>query len=456
VRPLSEAPFLNLFDPEFQANPEPFVAALRKESSVLRTPLGASVIDRAAVHELLRERSLHSSLVHLLRLQGVNDGPLYDLASSSLLGLEGEDHTRIRRLVSRSFTPRAADGHRDFMRRLVSELVGAFSARGECEFMADFSDRYPVQVIAHLMGVPREDHAMFARWGDALTHLLSLELFQYRTEVESAQAEMSEYLTGLVADRRKNPRDDLVTELIAARDGSDRLNDYELLSLLGGLLFAGYDTTRNQLAVAMTVFAEHPDRWESLAADPGLAVKAVDEIMRFAGVVSVVPRISTEDLEVGDWLIPAGTLVSLSLVAANHDPAVYESPDLFDPSADREPHVSFGGGPHHCLGANLARAEMQEALPLLAAAMPGMKVSEPPEWRSPLGGIAGPLRLHLTFTPATAPAPATTPAPVTTPAPARPPRKPIRNLDGRTCLGPPPCGSAGAPRRMARCTSEPP
>ena len=407
VRPLSEAPYLNLFDPEFQANPEPYVAALRRESAVLRTPIGASVIDRAKVHELLRDRSLHSSLVHLLRLQGVNDGPLYDLAASSLLGLEGEDHTRIRRLVSRSFTPRAADGHRGFMRQLAGELTARFAPDGECEFMSAFSDHYPVQVIAHLMGVPREAYTLFARWGDTLTHLLSLELYQHRAEVEAAQKEMSDYLLSLVAERRRDPRDDLVTELIAARDGSDRLNDNELLSLLGGLLFAGYDTTRNQLAVAMTVYSEHPAQWKALAGDPGLAAKAVDEIMRFAGVVSVVPRVATEDLVVEDWIIPAGTLVSLSLAAANHDPSAYDRPDDFDPLAERDPHVSFGGGPHHCLGANLARAEMQEALPLLAAAMPDMKVSETPEWRSPLGGIGGPLRLKLKFTPTVPGAPAT-------------------------------------------------
>jgi cytochrome P450 len=399
VRPVSEAPYLDLFDADFQADPGPYVEALRKQSSVLRTPIGASVIDRAKVHELLRERSLQSSLLHLMRLQGVNDGPLFDLAASSLLGLEGEDHTRIRRLVSRSFTPRAADAHRDFMRTLVAELTAAFSSKGECEFMSEFADHYPVQVIAHLMGVPREDHGLFARWGDTLTHLLSLELFKYRAEVEAAQEEMGGYLAALVAERRRSPRDDLVTELITARDGSDRLNDDELMSLLGGLLFAGYDTTRNQLAVAMTIFAEHGEYWKALAADPGVAPKAVDEVMRFAGVVSVVPRVTTADIEVGEWLIPAGTMLSLSLVAANHDPAVYDDPDGFDPQAEREPHVSFGGGPHHCLGANLARAEMQEALPLLAAAMPQMRVAEAPEWRSPLGGIAGPLRLHLVFDP---------------------------------------------------------
>ena len=397
MRSLSEAPFLDLFDPEFQANPEAVVSALRKESNVLRTPLGASIIDRATVHELLRDRSLHSSLLHLLRLQGVNDGLLWDLASSSLLGLEGEDHTRIRRLVSRSFTPRAADAHRGFMRELVTELVDGFATSGECEFMSEFADHYPVQVIAHLMGVPREDHGLFARWGDALTHLLSLELHRYRPQVEEAQAQMGDYLTELIRERRREPREDLVTDLIAARDGSDRLNDGELMSLLGGLLFAGYDTTRNQLAVAMTVYADRRGNWEALAHNPDLAAKAVDELMRFAGVVAVVPRVTTADLQVGEWLIPEGTMVSLSLAAANRDPAVYEDPDSFDPEGERETHVSFGGGPHHCLGANLARAEMQEALPILAAAMPGMRVAKPPEWRSPLGGISGPLSLHLAF-----------------------------------------------------------
>jgi cytochrome P450 len=268
--------------------------------------------------------------------------------------------------------------------------------------MRDFADRYPVQVIAHLMGVPREDYPLFSRWGNSLTHLLSLELFQHRHEVESAQAEMGAYLTDLVTDRRKSPRDDLVSELIAARDGSDRLNDEELMSLLGGLLFAGYDTTRNQLGVAMTIFSDHLDDWVAIAASPELAPRAVDEVMRVASVVSVVPRITTTDLEIDGWLIPAGTFVSLSLAGANRDPKVYESPDRFDMRIDREAHVSFGGGPHHCLGANLARAEMQEALPLLAAAMPDMQVAEPPEWRSPYGGIAGPIKLLLEFsTPST-------------------------------------------------------
>jgi cytochrome P450 len=400
VRALAEAPFLDLFDPKFQADPVGVVAALRRQCPLIRTSIGVLIAGRATVLELLRDRTLHNSLLHLVRLQGVTEGPVYQMAASSLLALEGEDHTRMRRLVARSFTPRAADGHRPFMRQLVTELVDGFAAAGECEFMGDFADRYPVQVIAHLLGVPREDHARFARWGDSLTHVLSFELSMYREEVETAQAAMSSYLRDLVADRRSQPRADLVSELIAARDGQDRLNDAELLSLLGGLLFAGYETTRNQLAVAMTVFSRHPAEWVRLADHPELAAPAVEEVMRVAGVVSVIPRVTTRDLDLGEWRIPAGTLVSLSLAGANHDPAVYPDPQRFDMVAARpEAQIGFGGGAHHCLGASLARAEMQVALPILARTLRDLQLAETPPWRSPLGGISGPLTLKLRFTP---------------------------------------------------------
>jgi cytochrome P450 len=399
ARSLDEAPFLNIFDPEFLANPVTAVAELRRQSSVIRTPIGVLVVGRSQVQDLLRDRTLHGSLLHVVRLQGINDGPVFQMAASSLLAKEGEEHNRIRRLVARSFTPRAADGHRPFMRELVTELLGGFAERGECEFMADFADHYPVQVIAHLLGVPREDHPLFAEWGNSLTHLLSFELSKYRGAIETAQAAMSAYLADLVADRRQHPRSDLVSDLIAARAGGDRLTDPELMSLLGGLLFAGYDTTRNQLAVGMTIFARLPEQWARLATDPSVAPQTVEEVMRLGGVVSVIPRVATSDIQMGEWTVPAGTLVSLSLAGANHDPSVYPKPNRFDPDAPRpDPHLGFGGGPHHCLGASLARAEMQEALPLLAAAMPDMTVAAEPAWRSPLVGIHGPLQLNLRFT----------------------------------------------------------
>jgi cytochrome P450 len=190
-----------------------------------------------------------------------------------------------------------------------------------------------------------------------------------------------------------------VSALILAEDGGDRLSGPELRSLIASLIFAGYDTTRNQLGIGLYLFTQFPAQWRLLAERPELAAKAVEEILRFQGAVSIAPRIAHEELEVAGYRVPAGTMVSLSTAAANHDPAVHARPEVFDITADREPPLTFGGGPHYCLGANLARAEMQEALVELARRMPNVRVDGEVGWR-PRMGIFGPTQLPLRFGPA--------------------------------------------------------
>jgi cytochrome P450 len=398
VRPLEEAPFLDPFTEEFQADPLPIVDRVRAQSWLARTPISALVLGREQVHKLLSDPRLQSALMHLMRLQGVNEGQLYDLVASALLSIDGADHARIRSLVSRAFTPRAVEPYRPAMRALAEELVERFVDAGECEFMADFADHYPIEVMCQLLGVPPEDHLRFARWGDALTHVLSLELSLHLEEVGEAVAGLNDYLGSLIVERQRDPRQDLVSQLIAASDGGDRLNPIELGALLGGLLFAGYDTTRNQLALAMTLFCEHPGQWRLVAERPELVASAVEEVMRVAGVIPVTARVAVEDIELDGWRIPAWTLVSLSLSAANHDPAAFDDPHGFDITASREPQLTFGGGPHFCLGANLARAEMQEALPVLARRLGPINLASAPQWR-PTTGIFGPTALALRFSP---------------------------------------------------------
>ncbi len=201
-----DAPFLDWFGPEVEADPERFYGDLRQSTSVVRNPLGAVVIRREAAHSVLGDPRLISSILHLVRAQGVTEGRLHDMISSSVIAVDGSDHARLRRLVSRSFTPRAAAQHRPAMRALVDELIDGFAGRGRCEFVADFADHYPVQVICEVLGVPREDHEAFARWGDALTFALSLELGAHRQEVEQASEALGEYVGRLVADRRARPR----------------------------------------------------------------------------------------------------------------------------------------------------------------------------------------------------------------------------------------------------------
>ncbi|MBV9285419.1 MAG: cytochrome P450, partial [Acidimicrobiia bacterium] len=171
-----------------------------------------------------------------------------------------------------------------------------------------------------------------------------------------------------------------------------------LRSLIIGLLFAGYDTTRNQLGLALWVFAHHPEQWALLADTPDLARRAVEEVMRFRGSVSTAPRLVAEDFEFDGYRLEAGTLLFLSTSAANHDPATYDQPDVFDITAERDPQLTFGGGPHFCLGAQLARAELQEALTLLAQRLPGLELDGEPTWR-PNMGIFGPETLPIRFVP---------------------------------------------------------
>jgi cytochrome P450 len=201
-----------------------------------------------------------------------------------------------------------------------------------------------------------------------------------------------------VDDRRARPRDDLVTSLVQASEDGDRLSGTELFSMISGLVFAGYDTTRNQLGQALFTFCHHPDQWARLAAEPELAPRAVDEVMRLAGAVAGVPRATTEDVEVDGWLVPAGTVVFLSVASANRDERAFAEPLRFDITVEREPHLTFGGGPHYCLGVHLARAEMEEALRVLPRRLPDLRLDGEPTWRTGTG-ISGPSKLPLRFGP---------------------------------------------------------
>jgi cytochrome P450 len=394
-RPLAEAPFINPFDPEVQADPDAAFAELRAKTAVARTPLGASIMRRDEVHRLFGDPRLVSAVALLASAQ-IGDAGSIDMLGEAILALDGDDHTRLRRLVARSFTPRAADRHRDTMRAYADDLLDQFVPQGRVEFMSGFADHYPIEVMCEVLGVPPRDHGLFAQWSEVLTYVLSLELGSHLDEVAAAAEALGEYVDQLVADRGAAPRDDLVTELVQASEEGDRLSASELRAMIAGLLFAGYDTTRNQLGQALLVFAQHPEQWALLAARPELAPAAVDEVMRLHSAVVGTPRITADDVEVDGWLIPAGTVVFLSIASANRDESVFDDPLRFDITADRPANLSFGGGPHYCLGANLARAEMVEALTLLARRLPGLRLDGEPTWRTSTG-ILGPTHLPLAF-----------------------------------------------------------
>src|SRR5581483_84905 len=242
MKTVDDAPYLDMFDEEFMADPVPVMARLQSESWLARTPIGAIAIGREQVQALLSDRRLRSSVPDIIRMQGVNEGPLFDQLSRSILALEGEEHTRLRKLVNRAFTPRAVDVHRADMRATLQRLVAPVVAGGGGDFMADIAEHYPVEVMCHLLGVPDEDQEDFARWNRAITWALSFSLGEHVDEVEWGMQQMFAYVTGLMSERRRDPRDDMITALVQARENDDRLSDDEIRSMIGALLFAGYDT----------------------------------------------------------------------------------------------------------------------------------------------------------------------------------------------------------------------
>lgn len=363
-----------------------------------RTPLGYSVTRYADVVAVLRERRFHSALSLIPQMAGITDVALLHRQQRSILGMDGDGHARLRRLVTPAFTPRSADRLRPFMREVVGELIDGFAGLGRCELVSDLCEPYPIPIICELLGAPRSDWKLFSQWATDIFRVFNADLANDLPRIRAAMAELDDYVRDMIDHRRSRPADDLLSNLIAAEEAGDRLSTDELVMMTEAVLMAGTDTTRNQLACAVAVFAQHPDQWSRLASEPDLAPRAVEECMRYLGAVRGTARIASEDIEYRDVIFPAGTLVTISLAIANFDPDLWPDPLSFDITRRAAaPQMTLGSGAHHCLGASLARAELQEALPLLANRMPDLAVDGEVEWKPDTAGIWGPSKLPLRF-----------------------------------------------------------
>jgi cytochrome P450 len=378
--------------------------AARAQHWLARMPLGYVVTRHEDVTAVLRDRRFHSALSALPAMFGGGTGPLVQRQQRSILAMEGAEHTRLRRLASPAFTPRATERLRPFMREVVNGLVDAYADRGTCELVADVCEPYPIPIICELLGAPKEDWKLFSDWATDIFRMFNNDYDNDMPAILAAMEGLDQYVRAMVEERRHQPSDDLLSHMIAVEEEGDRLSTDELVMMTEAVLMAGTDTTRNQLACAVALLAEHPDQWALLREDPGLASRAVEETMRHLGTVRATARLADEDVELNGVLFPTGTLVVTSLAAANHDPAVWPEPNRFD--ITREPgtsaHMTFGSGIHFCLGASLARGELQEALPILARRMPDLALDGPIEWKPQNVGIWGPSRLPLRFRPAAA------------------------------------------------------
>ena len=347
-------------------------AAMRMEGGVLLTSF------RSCRAVLMNPALKKANIAILESMPGV-DPAFVERRRRAILDMEGQDHLRLRRLAMPALSPAASNTYRQYMRDIMNGLIDR-AGDGYCEAGAALCRPYPVPVICAVLGVPGKDVAFFTRCAADWTRWIREGPAGVPAALV-AHAEMDDYLTQLVARRREHPGTDLITDLIRCEEEGDRLTSGEIINLVAGLVVAGTDTTRMALGSALYLFARHPEQWQALGHDLGLAPAAAEEVLRFAPVSALLRRIATEDLELEGMLLPEGSTVFISPGTANRDPELFPDPDSFSihrSSARR--HMTFGAGRKHCLGAHLARAELEEALAVLAQRLPGLSLAGDVGW----------------------------------------------------------------------------
>jgi cytochrome P450 len=360
------------------------LAETSQQGWLAKSPLAYIVLEHDSGEFFLRSRATAFPGRQIAEFFGVTGGPLGDHIDANILNLTGDQHRRLRALVGSSFTPRRADRWRPVMRGFLEDLWSRVAPSRSCDFVSAVARPYPALTIATVLGAPQEDAGRLQEWSSWVQRQFDIRaLGSNRDDIERAVIEVQDYVTSLLENRRAAPADDLISDLLAARDQGDRLSAAECLQLVVNLLAGGIDTTTAQLAHAIRLFAEHPAQWALLAADPGLAPRAVDEVLRFEPVTPFTARICLEQVEHRGVIFPPGTIVAICAERANREGGAGEE---FDITAARDARLlTFGAGTHYCLGSNLARAELEEALTFLAPLTPDLTLDGPPQ----LGGVEG-------------------------------------------------------------------
>lgn len=412
-----ELPTLDYLDPtlrgeRFHARMRELLADRRSVGGWLATgPYGYAVLDREAVEFFLRTRAAIFPGMTIAQIFDVREGPLYEEMRRNILHINGPDHTRLRSLVNPALSPRAVERHRPVMRELLERIFKGIGEGGSLEFVGDIAKPYPSQAIAHVMGAPLEDAPRLHHWSNWIQRQFdAISMTEQKPAIEQAVSEFYEYAWGLVRARREQPGEDLISLLIAAEEQGERLSDVECVNLVLNILIGGVDTTQSQLAHAVRLLAEHPDQWQLLGERPELAAQAVEEALRFEPITPFTARILVEEVTFRDVTFPAGTIVMVCAFTGNRDlpegngaGGAGADPDEFNIAAtdrrsasNRARVLTFGAGVHFCVGANLARVELQEALAFLAPRMPGLELAGEPVFEG-ITGIYGLAELPLRF-----------------------------------------------------------
>lgn len=399
-----ELPDFDHTDPEL-SGPEWHrrIEALAAESWLARTPLATVVLDRQASEELLRSKSAIFPGKEVADLFGIESGPLREEIDRNIININGPDHQRLRSLVAPHFSPRAAETHRERVAGIFISVMEDIDTGGEVEAVAGICKPYASQSISYLVGGKPDDADLLHDWSLWVQRQFDpVALANDRATLELKAGELQAWVRSLIEQKRTDPGDDLTSALLAVEQEGDRLSEIEVENLIINVILGGIDTTQSQLAHAIRLLGAFPEQWKLIKEDPAdLAGAAVEEALRYEPVTPFTARLLTDDLEVSDVHFPSGTLLLVCSFIANRDPEAFSTPDEFIAAgrSDSEGRImTFGAGIHYCLGANLARVEMEEALRTLAQQVERIELLPGAEF----GNVSGiysmdrlPVRLHL-------------------------------------------------------------
>ncbi|PRY40791.1 cytochrome P450 [Umezawaea tangerina] len=418
---------LDLRGEDFLGDPQGVLRGLREADWFAETAMGPAILRYDEVRALLSSWSLRTPGVDFLAAQGITDGPVVEAVRGFLLSADGDDHQRVRRSVGKAFTVRRVEDFRCLAGDLADELVAGLGKRagqgagttrnegpgsglgsgpgngpgggpgsgvesgGGFDFVEGFAQPFALGALCRFVGIPEDVRREVGEWTADVGLVFGLGVAEHVPRIEAALENLHGFIDDLLDQRRRSPQDDLLSALV-----DQSLTEAELRSLVITLLSAGHGSVRHQLGNAMAAFLAHPDQWRLLAADPSLAEQAAEEVVRHSpSALLGLPRVVKEDIRVNGTTFAAGSWVLPVTGSANRDAAVYDEPDRLDITVARTAHLTYGGGIHYCLGAALARVELQEALPRLAAAMPDVRADGPAKWLPPNEVGYGPLSLPL-------------------------------------------------------------
>ena len=392
---MTSIPFLDVKAADFSIRSAPVMAA-REQHWYATTPYGIAILRYEDTNALQNDKRLHQGTRRWPEHNGIQSELLVPWWNEMMLSLEGQDHIRIRKLANPAFSPKIIEALKPEFTKLANDLVNDFCEKGSAEFMSEFAEPYSAKVITLLLGLPPELWREIADLATKLGYVFSVTIKQDLPEIEAGLRGILAITQNLIDTHTELDPDSFISTMVQATVDGQKITERELLVMLSFIVFAGFDTTRNQLGLAMQVFTQNPKQWDLLSKDPDLARNAVEEAMRLNPTITWFTREAIEDFEYKDLQIKKGTTLQFFNVPVGSDPAKYESIAM-DITKSRAPHFGFGGGMHHCLGHYVARIDMQEALKALAKRIPDFKI-DPGAQYLPDSGNTGPITLPISFT----------------------------------------------------------